>query len=107
MELGKPLAPELDKITAQGDSEQIKCITEILDIEINDNLKKWPVNYIAADLLNDAREFSSKYNEDEKTRFEQYVNNKLDQLDGNPVELRQMFLNIYANPVLRMELQRV
>jgi len=107
VELGKPLAPELDKITAQGDSEQIRCITEILDTEINDNLKKWPVNYIAADLLNDAREFSSKYNEDEKTSFEQYVNNKLEQLDGNPVELRQMFLNIYANPVLRVELQRV
>lgn len=105
--LGKPLTTALDKITAQGDAEQIKCVTQILDTEISLNLKKWPVNYVAADLLSDSAEFSSNYTGDEKANFEEYVDNKLDQLDGNPVELRQMFLALYANPLVKNELQKV
>lgn len=107
VELGKPLANQLEKITAQGDSEQIKCVTEILDTEISTNLKKWPVNYIAADLLSDSAEHSSSYTEDERAKFEEYVNSKLDELEGNPVELRQMFLALYANPILKNELHKV
>ncbi|PCH97154.1 MAG: acyltransferase [Bacteroidetes bacterium] len=105
--LGKPLTAELEHISVQGDSEQIKCITEILDVEIIHNLRKWPVNYIAADLLADSSERASSYTNEERKSFEEYVETKVDQLEGDGVELRKMFLRIYANPVLNNELQHV
>lgn len=74
-------------------------LAKIIDQRIYKNYKLWKTNYIAHDLLNNACHFSNQYTEQEKNEFIDYMDRGLQQLQGDPDELRQIFLSIYANPI--------
>jgi hypothetical protein len=74
-------------------------LANIMDLRIYKNYKLWKTNYIAYDTLHQTQQFNSFYNEQEKSEFQNYMENGLKAIDGNKDELQTIFLEIYANPV--------
>jgi len=97
--IGTPINQKIDGISLVNTNEQIRQLTALIDEEIFSNYKLWPTNYIAADLLNEDNEYPDHYNEEDKIRFEEYLENILDSLDGDSIELKKMLLEIYSNPI--------
>ena len=98
---GKPInndLKELEKISRSND--KITKIAKIIDSQVYINYKLWANNYIAADILNDNNKFSKFYSEKEKEIFISYKNKQLLKVDGDNQKAEELFLKIYANPVL-------
>ena len=89
-------AAQLDK------NERFKALGAAMDRKILANFKLWPNNYIAYDMLNGGGRFAGKYTSEEKEAFEGYVAEKLGKagIEADMDELREIFLSIYANPVV-------
>ena len=89
-------AAQLDK------NERFKALGAAMDRKILANFKLWPNNYIAYDMLNGGGRFAGKYTVEEKEAFEGYVTDKLGKagIEADMDELREIFLSIYANPVV-------
>ncbi len=86
-------AAEFDK------NERFKALGACMDNKIVANYKLWPNNYIAYDMLNSTNEYTSEYTQQEKETFEQYMAAKLEKVEADQQELKEIFLSIYANPV--------
>ncbi len=78
----------------------IGLVAKLVDKQIHVNYKLWPSNYLAYDLLNNTSEYSDQYNDDIKTNLEiRYEKTAL--LTGyDNKEIRKLFLQLYANPVI-------
>ena len=50
-------------------------------------------------MLNSTNEYTSEYTQKEKETFEQYMAAKLEKVEADQQELKEIFLSIYANPV--------
>lgn len=89
-------AAQLDK------NERFKALGAAMDRKILANFKLWPNNFIAYDMLNGGGRFAGKYTVEEKEAFEGYVTDKLGKagIEADMDELREIFLSIYANPVV-------
>ena len=98
---GKPIQEELIEITKVGnDNEKIKQLTAIIDKQIYNDYKLNPVNYAAYDLIQQTNVFASNYSLTEKEKFISYVNEKAASLKGEPDVLKNVFLKMYAAPVI-------
>lgn len=90
-------ASQLDK------NEKFKAICTAMDRRIVAEYKLWGNNYIAYDMLNATNEYASKYTAEQKAAFEGYMAAQLASVklpDIDMVELKEIFLSIYANPVV-------
>lgn len=98
---GKPIGEELAEIDkVPNENDKIKSLATYLDRQIHHNYKLNPVNYIAYDLLNDNAVFENSYTPQEKEDFISYVHSKTSSLKGEQEVLRQLFITMYANPVI-------
>lgn len=98
---GSPIQTELTEIDkASNDNEKIKLLTAAIDKQIYQNYKLNPVNYIAYDLLNQTDVFKDTYTAKAKDDFLVYISNHVKQLKGEDDVLKQIFLKLYANPVI-------
>ena len=80
-------------------NRKFQQLAQIIDRRIYDNYRLWPTNYIAHDLLNQSYRYRSHYTEEQRKQFVEYMEEGLKNLIGEEVELRDIFLHIYANPV--------
>lgn len=80
-------------------NEKFNHLAKIIDLRIYKNYKLWKNNYIAYDLLHQTLQFSSYYNDEEKSKFQKYMEKGLQAIDGDKNKLQTIFLEIYANPV--------
>ena len=90
-------ASQLDK------NEKFKAICTAMDRRIVAAYKLWGNNYIAYDMLNATNEYASMYTAEQKAAFEGYMAAQLASVklpDIDMVELKEIFLSIYANPVV-------
>jgi hypothetical protein len=90
-------ASQLDK------NEKFKAICTAMDRRIVAEYKLWGNNYIAYDMLNATNEYASMYTAERKAAFEGYMATQLASVklpDIDMVELKEIFLSIYANPVV-------
>jgi 1-acyl-sn-glycerol-3-phosphate acyltransferase len=95
---GNVLAEEFNAIEVETNSnKQIKLLTQVIDNQIIGNYKLWPTNYIAFDLLYQTNQYENQYSAEEKEKFVQRLNTKID--PSNKVLLHQL-LGMYANPVV-------
>ncbi len=98
---GKPIQAELQEIDkAPNENEKIKALASYIDKQIYHNYKLNPVNYIAYDLLNENAVFENNYTAKEKADFIAYLNSMVNALSGEQEVLRQLFITMYANPVI-------
>jgi len=100
--MGKPINDDILKIDNShiNNKQFIELVAELTDKQIYSNYKLWPSNFLAYDLLNNSTEFSSKYDNNTREVFESRYKNttKLAQHDNK--EIRELFLLLYANPVI-------
>ena len=89
---------KLDNLPSNGD--RIDALAAIIDAKIHKNFKLWPNNYIAYDLLHSVNKFSAHYTPEEKENFIRVMTQKMDKLEGNISMLNNIYLAIYANPVI-------
>lgn len=100
MAIGKPIVEELQTFEkSSNDNDKLKQLTTWVDQQIYTDYKLWPVNYIAADILNNNAHYSEYYSQKEKDNFMDYINSKIKMLEGEKDVLFNLFIKMYANPV--------
>jgi acyltransferase family protein len=98
-------APCLDEWIAKqeglSNADFFAATARRLDEEIYHNYRLYPNNFVALDLLNDRKDYTTHYSEEDKTRFEQYLRqqiNKIDLSNKDEAFLRERLLEMYAYP---------
>ncbi len=94
---------ELETFRGLPKTELFGKIAELIDYHIHLNYRLYPGNYIACDLLEGTHRFEDKYTQEDKKRFEEYLQKKMSMIDlDNKDEafLRERILVMYANPVV-------
>jgi hypothetical protein len=108
MVVGKPLTDELNKFeSVVNENDRIKQLTSLIDQQIYQNYQLWPVNYIAADLVDQTQQYTSFYTPQEKDQFLKYIDQKIAKLQGDRETLSNLFLRMYSNPLKSKVLQTV
>lgn len=98
---GTPLSEELNDIDLlPNENEKMKVIASAIDKQIHQNYQLNAVNYIAFDLLKGSIEFENKYSPTDKADFINYMNMQLDKINGKYDDLKDLFLKLYANPLI-------
>ena len=98
--IGNIIRDEFDEILHhETPKEQFSALAAIIDEQVQSNIKLWPTNYIAYDLLMNMNTFQEKYSDEEKQNFIQYFESRLEQNKMYDLESRTRLLSIYANPV--------
>lgn len=92
---------ELEQCDRLEKNDKIVALAALIDQRIYRHFKLFKTHFIAYDLLFGQR-YSERYTEQEKADFIAYMNGGLDQLgkEMDRSELEQIFLRIYANPVI-------
>ena len=106
LHIGKPLTSEEIAEAAKCDkNDRYQLIRHAVDVRVIQGYKLWPNNYIAYDILNATNKYSSNYTSEEKQKFVGYMEHQLGTVEPelNKDELREVFLGIYANPVVAKE----
>lgn len=86
-------------------NERYQLLMRELDRSICDAYRLWPNNYIAYDLMTGGRKYSDRYSEEQRSAFIKYVDHRMSKLENSldKAKVREIFLHIYGNPVLRKE----
>lgn len=106
LHIGKPLTSEEIAEAAQCDkNDRYQLIRHAVDVRVIQGYKLWPNNYIAYDILNATDKYSSNYTSEDKQKFVGYMEHQIGTVEPelNKDELREVFLGIYANPVVAKE----
>lgn len=77
-----------------------------MDREIHSHYTLFPCNYVAADLLSGKANYATHYTEQDKARFEHYLDSRLALIDlpnKDEAFLRERMLIMYANPLKNHE----
>lgn len=87
-------------------TEIFTAIAEHIDQEIHRSYELYPINYVAADLLNGTEKYTQHYTAEEKTKCETYIESRIKLVKlPTPDEsfLRERLLTMYAYPVFNNE----
>lgn len=98
---GEPINARLEQI---GNDEpiqnQIEKVAEIIDDQIYNNFKLWPNNYIAEDILNNTSNNLDQYTAAQFDHFAAMLNEAVQTIPGDKAVIRNMFLQMYVNPII-------
>jgi hypothetical protein len=81
-------------------NDKISRLAGIIDSEIYSHFKLWPSNYIAFDILNQSTDKRSFYTPAEAETFRNYMDKEIEILSGDRTITEELFLKLYANPVI-------
>ena len=106
LHIGKPLTSEEIAAAALCDkNDRYQLIRNAVDARVIQGYKLWSNNYVAYDILKGTDKYVSNYTAEEKAKFVAYMEYQLGtvepELDRD--ELKEVFLGIYANPVVAKE----
>lgn len=94
---------DLEPLAGMDKNEKFKALASIIDSRIVSSYRLWKNNYIAYDMLKGGSRFSDRYTEAERASFESYMKFKLADTEGDRTEMEEIFLSIYANPIINKE----
>ena len=98
---GQPIKPILNELEEIDFNELASIVCDEIDNQIHQSYALQKGNYIAWDLLkNDKKYFEKKYSQNDKYEFSKYIDNQIAKLVEENSELRRMFIEMYANPVI-------
>ena len=83
--------------------EEVASVASLIDRQIFEGYKIYPINKIAYDLLKNEERFEKEYDKVERLDFEKYLMlqiGKIDLEEKDETFLRQRLLEIYANPLI-------
>ena len=107
LNIGLPLtSEEIDAASKCDKNDRYQWIRHAVDLRVIEGYKLWKTNYIAYDLLNQGFKYNEHYTSDESAAFIGYMEHQLDLVEKELCreDLRDIFLKIYANPVVSKEL---
>ena len=107
LNIGRPLTSEEIAAAAQCDkNDRYQLIRHAVDLRVIEGYKLWKNNYVAYDILNHSFKYSDMYDISDIESFVLYMEHQLDTVEKeiNREDLRRIFLEIYANPVVTKEL---
>lgn len=107
LNIGKPLTSEEIAEAAKCDkNDRYQLIRHAVDLRVIDGYRLWKNNYVAYDLLNHSYKYSHMYEPADVEQFVAYMQKQLVTVEPeiNREDLRRIFLDIYANPVVTKEL---
>ena len=107
LNIGKSLTSEEIAAAAQCDkNDRYQLIRHAVDHRVIEGYRLWKNNYVAYDILNHSFKYSDMYNISDIESFVLYMEHQLDSVEKeiNREDLRRIFLEIYANPVVTKEL---
>lgn len=107
LNIGQPLSADEIEMAAQCDkNDRYQLIRHAVDRRIVEGYRLWKNNYIAYDLINQSYKYSHLYDPADVESFIDYMRHQLDTVEPevNRADLRRIFLDIYANPVVTKEL---
>jgi hypothetical protein len=97
---GRPVSDMLkNDLEKAHPNDLVKWLADQIDQEIHMNYRLWPANYIACDLMNDAKIDSGKYTDAEKSHFLNRLEERLKNSGDRKADLMQLILTQYANSV--------
>ena len=87
-------------------NDRYQLIRHAVDLRVIEGYKLWKNNYVAYDIANHSFKYSDKYTQADVEKFVAYMEQQLDTVEPeiNREDLRRIFLDIYANPVVSKEL---
>ena len=106
LNIGVPLTPEEIEAASHCDkNDRYQMIRHAVDIRVVEGYKLWKTNYIAYHIVNGTDKYSDRYAPEDVESFKAYTEHKLRRTDRSldKNELRDIFLRIYANPVITKE----
>lgn len=107
LNIGKALSAEEIAEAARCDkNDRYQQIRHAVDKRVIEGYKLWKNNYVAYDLVNQSYKYSHMYDPADLEQFVAYMQKQLDTVEPeiNREDLRRIFLDIYANPVVTKEL---
>ena len=106
LHIGKPLTEEEIAYAASCDkNDRYQYIRAAVNQRVIEGYKLWSNNYIAYDILNKTDKYAANYTPEQKAKFLGYMEHQLGTVEPelNRDELKEVFLGIYANPVVAKE----
>ena len=97
-----PINTWIDELSDLPKTEWFKALAERMDREIYRGYVLYPCNYIALDELEGGKTYVDHYTQQDKERFEQYLQGQLAKIkipNKDEAFLRERMLTMYANPV--------
>lgn len=107
LNIGKPLTEDEIAEAAKCDkNDRYQLIRHAVDLRVIEGYKLWKNNYVAFDLVNETSRYSDMYEPCDVEKFVEYMAHQLETVEPevNKEDLRRIFLDIYANPVVTKEL---
>ena len=105
--IGTPITPNEISAAALCNvaNDRYRWMRHLIDNRIIIGYQLWKTNYIAYDLLDGKDRFAKFYTEAEKVAFEAYMQKQFEWVEPelDREALREIFLGIYANPIVSKE----
>ena len=100
MSFGRPLDDALpDAVEARHANAFYRTVADEIDQQIHRNYRLFDNNFIAHDLRSGKSTYADRYTPEARAAFESRLQQMLQEIDGEPSILKEIFLGIYANPV--------
>ncbi len=103
---GKPINESLRALEGMPRIEAVHQACALIDREIHQGYRLYPINYIAYDHLNGGSDFAGEYTEADIARFDAYVERQMSRIDipgglsnAERAYGLEMLLTMYANPL--------
>lgn len=106
LNIGSPLThDEIEAASCCNKNDRYQAIRHAVDVRIIEGYKLWKTNYIGYDMVNHTFKYRDKYTPENVAQFTDYVEHQLDKVEKSlcRADLRDIFLRIYANPVVSLE----
>ncbi len=106
LDIGSPLThDEIEAASCCNKNDRYQAIRHAVDVRIIEGYKLWKTNYIGYDMVNHTFKYRDKYTPEDVAQFTDYVEHQLDKVEQSlcRADLRDIFLRIYANPVVSLE----
>ena len=98
--IGQPLDRSLpDTVDARQANAFYRTVADEIDRQIHRNYHLFDNNFIAHDLRSGTSTYADRYTPEARAAFEARLQQMLQEIDGDPDTLTEIFLGIYANPV--------
>ena len=107
LHIGKPLtSEEISAAAACDKNDRYQLIRRAVDRRVIQGYKLFKNNYVAYDILKGESKYSHLYEAEDVQKFVGYMEHQLGKVEAelNRDEVKEVFLQIYANPVVTKEL---
>lgn len=96
---------EIEAASYCNKNDRYQAIRHAVDVRIIEGYRLWKTNYIGYDMVNHTFKYRDKYTPEDVAQFTDYVEHQLDKVEKSlcRADLRDIFLRIYANPVVSLE----